>query len=39
MTRWIRARAKRRTRKTAQVLIALETLALERHDLLARTRA
>jgi hypothetical protein len=39
MTRWIRSRSRRRARKTAQVLVALETLALERHDLLARTRA
>jgi hypothetical protein len=39
MTRWIRSRSRRRTRLAAQVLVALETIALERHDLLTRTRA
>ena len=38
MTGRIRARSRRRARKTAQVLVALETIALERHDRLARMR-
>ena len=39
MTRWIRARSRRRLRKTAQVLVALETLALERQMLARDARA